>query len=112
MDIIPVDSRNFETVAKQYHLDSEGGVKSVCFEDCLQEEPRIEDVEDNETEYVIFSDSECENEDEDRLKALYDKMANCNLGELMAKNGEGDVEEVVEPSRKLMKMDETAQVGT
>lgn len=112
MDNIPVDSKQFETFAKEFQIDCEGEVKSVCYEDCLSKEDleiQFEDIEENEHEYVTFSDSEEENDDSvDKLRTLYFSMAQCSLSELMSWDNDGCTTSQLdgEPSKKQVKLDE------
>ncbi|KAJ8948712.1 hypothetical protein NQ318_017880 [Aromia moschata] len=77
---------------KDYNLDSEE-VKSVCFDDCLKEDISFSDVEENTSEYVIFSDSEDEsNEKESKLRTLYLRMRDMSLEDIIQCDSECDEE--------------------
>lgn len=105
MDNIPVDLK--ESKAKNLYIDCQGEIRSDCYEDCLVEDITFDDVEENEFEFVVFSDSEDENEEDcDKLRTLYMSMAQCNLGDVT--NEEIEIEVDGEPSRKLVKIDENA----
>lgn len=115
MNKLPLDSKQLEIAAKDFDIDCEGEVKSVCYEDCLNKdtEEDVEDISENDTEIVLFSDSGDEVDDDDeshlRLKELYIKMVGCSLDEVMALDLEGNMvnqEEQDEPNRKLPKLEE------
>lgn len=107
MDNIPIDSKKFETAATEFLINSEGEVKSVCYEDCLNENSvEYDDIEENEREYVIFSDSEEESDNiQCKLKTLYSRMAQCSLGELMSRDNRENT--VDEPSTKQARLEES-----
>ncbi|CAG9862574.1 unnamed protein product [Phyllotreta striolata] len=52
---------------------------SDCFEDCLQETTSLEEIEDNTTDYVIFSDDE---EEIDTIRKLYERFSSIQVNEL------------------------------
>lgn len=112
MDKIPVDSKELETTANEFDIDCESGeVKSVCYQDCLSKNSNenFDDIENNDTEFIIFSDSDEETDDDrDKLRTLYFEMAQCSLEELMGIDSEETrVDEECEPRKKLVKLEES-----
>lgn len=112
MDKIPVDSKELESAAIQFDIDCQSGeVKSICHQDCLSKnsDEHFDDIENNDAEFIIFSDSDEETvDDRDKLKTLYIKMGQCSLEEIMAIDNEGvKVDEEDEPSKKLSKLEES-----
>ncbi|XP_074030275.1 uncharacterized protein isoform X2 [Leptinotarsa decemlineata] len=60
--------------------------KSECFKDCLNENIEFDEIEENECEYVIFTDSEDEEDDEnqsERLRELYKQFSKSSLEEIV-----------------------------
>ncbi|XP_018570513.1 uncharacterized protein LOC108910411 [Anoplophora glabripennis] len=102
MEQLYADEKTEEFVNKDYELKSEE-VRSVCFDDCLKEGLSFSDVEENEREYVVLSDSEDESsEDQNKLRTLYVRLKDVSLEDIVKlDNGE---EQEAGPSRKVLKL--------
>ncbi|XP_028143365.2 uncharacterized protein LOC114337138 isoform X1 [Diabrotica virgifera virgifera] len=64
--------RLFEVETSKQKLD-------VCFADCLKEEIDVNEIEENDTEYIIFSDSD--EESSDSMKELYNEFSKAGIND-------------------------------
>ncbi|KAJ8929896.1 hypothetical protein NQ314_017361 [Rhamnusium bicolor] len=95
-------------VIKDYETNSEE-LKSICFEDCLKEDISFSDIEENSSDFIIFSDSEDEStEEENMLRTLYVRLDKVSLEEVVKLDDEGidNDPSIPGPSKKVLKLEQ------
>ncbi|CAH1170360.1 unnamed protein product [Phaedon cochleariae] len=85
MERIQMRDKDLEGKYLNYNVDKLEEFKSECFDDCLEESIDLVDIEENETQYVVFTDSDDDEVENTSIRKLYQEFSKTSLAELLEK---------------------------